>query len=262
MKKTTIIVSTALLLMAVFSSCKKDEQSIDKPILVLEQGSTSLSALRPGFDQLNYDLQVAPEDVNNGKVTIKVTSDADPLGFSFEASTTASSYVEGKIKFLLERATGIVYAGNHTDATAKRIKVDPAGDEIEITIGNNVISKTFPYVAGETLKYTFWSYDRSATVFLYNYIYDGTEAKQIEIWSTRDDQHVNIDGKWDDPSLYQGLPSFNNYSFGVKFLDGFSYPADTVVGIYPEGDTVFIKYNNKTYWQVYNSSSNGPMMEL
>lgn len=261
MKKTVFIICTIAFFALVLNSCKKEEQSIEEPTLELTNSTSSLTALYPGYEQLHYDFMVAPEDVTDGKITVKVTSDGDPIGFSFEVTTTASSYTEGKNRFLYQRATGIVYAANHTDADAKKIKVDPLGDDVVITIGNNVISNSLSFIGGETLKYTFWSTSSSATIFLYNYIYDGTENKQIEVWSTRDDQHVNIDGKWNDPSQYQGLPSFNNYSFDIDFNDGFSYPADTIVGVYPEGDTIYVKYNNKTYRQYYKSSSNGLMIE-
>lgn len=262
MKKTTIIVSAALMLAAAFSSCKKEEQSIEKPILNLNNNNEKLSALYPGFESLHYDLQLAPEDVIDGKISLKITTDADPTGFEIEATTVAADYVDGKIRYQYVRATGVLYAGNHTNADAKRIKVNEAGDEIVIVAGNNIITKSFPVICSETLKYTYWNSSSSATIFLYGYSYDGTASKQIELWSTRDNQHVNIDGKWNDPTQYQGLPSFNNYNFEVNFINGFSHPADTVIGIYPEGDTVYIKYNNKTYWQLYNSSSNGLMKEL
>lgn len=262
MKKITTLFLLTVAIAAIFSSCKKDEQSIETPILVLTNSNTNLTSLYPGFESLQYDLQVAPEDAVDGKITIKITTDADPTGFELELTTSAGEYVEGKVKYQYARATGIVYAGNHTNADAKRIKVNEAGDEIVIVAGNNIITKSFPVICSETLKYTYWNSSSSATIFLYGYSYDGTASKQIELWSTRDNQHVNIDGKWNDPTQYQGLPSFNNYNFEVNFINGFSHPADTVIGIYPEGDTVYIKYNNKTYWQLYNSSSNGLMKEL
>ncbi|MDD3859949.1 MAG: hypothetical protein PHW83_07110 [Bacteroidales bacterium] len=262
MKKITTLFLLTVAIAAIFSSCKKDEQSIETPILVLTNSNTNLTSLYPGFESLQYDLQVAPEDAVDGKITIKITTDADPTGFELELTTSAGEYVEGKVKYQYARATGIVYVGNHTNAEAKRIKVDPTGDEIVITAGNNVIIESYPVICTESLKFTFWSTDNTATIFLYGYSYDGSESKQIEVWSTRDDQHVNIDGIWDNPSLYQGLPSFNNYKFNIDFNNGFSYPADTLVGIYPEGDTLFIKYNNKTYWNLYNSSSAGLLEEL
>ncbi len=262
MKKITFIILATLVLAAIFSSCKKEEQSIETPILELSNSNTSLTALYPGFESLQYDLQVAPEDVVDGKITIKFTTDADPTGFEIVATTTAGEYVEGKIKYQYARATGLVYVGNHTDADAKRIKVDATGDELVVTAGTNVIEKTYPVICTETLKYSYWSSSSTATLFVYGYSYNGSESKQVELWSTRDDQHLIINGVWDDPTLYQGLPSFNNFKFNFSYNDGFSILADNFVGIYPEGDTLFIKYNNKTYWQLYNSSSNGLLREL
>lgn len=262
MKKITIIVLATLALAAIFNSCKKDEQSIETPILVLSNSNTNLTALYPGFESLQFDVQVAPEDVVDGKITLKFTTDADPTGIEIVATTTAGEYVDGKIKYQFARATGIIYVGNHTDAAAKRIKVDPTGDELVVTAGNNVITETYPVICSETLKYSYWSYDNSASLFLFGYSYDGTESKQVELWSTRDNQHLVINGLWDDPSQYQGVPSFNNFKFNFKYRDGFSILADNFVGIYPEGDTLFIKYNNKTYWQLYKNSSTGLLTEM
>lgn len=262
MKKLTFFILVTLALSAIFSSCKKDEQSIETPILVLSNSNTALTALYPGFESLQYDLQVAPEDVVDGKITLKITTNADTIGFEFEVNTTAGNYTEGKIRYLYARATGLVKVGNHSDSTNKMIKVNPTGDELVIEAGNNIIVKSYPVICNEILKYSYWSSSSTASIFLYGYSYLGTETKQIEVWSTRDNQHVNVDGRWDNPSLYQGLPAFNNFNFRLSFNDGFSYPADTLVGIYPEGDTLFIKYNTKTYWQLYNSSSTGLLNEI
>jgi hypothetical protein len=262
MKRITSILMATLVLVAIFSSCKKEEQSIETPILELSNSNTSLTALYPGFEGLQYDIQVAPEDVIDGKITINITTDADPTGFELELTTTSGEYVDGKIKYQYSRAFGEIKIGNHTDATAKRIKVDPSGDEVVITVGNNIITKSYPVVCSETIKYAFWNSSNSATIFIYGYSYDGSESKQIEVWSTRDDQHLTLNGTWDDPSQYQGLPSFNNFNFDFEYNNGVTIPSENLVGVYPEGDTLFVKYNNKTYWNVYNGSSNGPLKEM
>jgi hypothetical protein len=95
-------------------------------------------------------------------------------------------------------------------------------------------------------------------------IFDFTksESKQIDVWTTRDSQHVTLTGTWDDPTQYQGLPAFNNFTFSFTYNDGWSYPADKLVGIYPEGDTLFVSYGSKIYKTLYNANTNNSLTEL
>lgn len=262
MKKITFIIGVTIATAVIFSSCKKEEQSIEKAVLDVENNITGTNTLTTSYETMSFDGQVAPEDVTGGKITIKVTSNADPAGFEMQVSTTAGDYVEGKTRYLYERFTGLINAANHTDADAERIKVAPAGDVIKIVVGDNIIEKTINFDGAESLKYQFWNSSSSATIFLYGYTYSGSESKQIEVWTTRDSQHVTLTGIWDDPTQYQGLPAFNNFTFSFTYNDGWSYPADKLVGIYPEGDTLFVKYGAKTYRTVYNANTNNSLTEL
>ena len=271
MKKFYFINLLVLSLLIGLSSCKKEEVSLEEPELSITNNSNRdwvpSNAVILGFNEMYISGKLAPEDVTNDEVIVKISSNADPEGFEITLPTTFSSQNEGKIKYLFHRFSGTVSAANHTDAEKKKIKVSEYGDTISITIGDDIITKTIAFYSDEKLTYTFYNFSFSAVVFLNGYYYEGTENKSIDVWSTRDNQVVIIEGEWVDPSIYQGLPAFSRYKFDILLNDGWSYPADNMVGIYPfseldpDGDTIFIKYNDKTYYTVYTETVTGPLQQ-
>jgi hypothetical protein len=68
--------------------------------------------------------------------------------------------------------------------------------------------------------------------------------------------------EYDDPTQYQGLPSFNNYKKNIEFVDSWSNYDNQILGVYPEGDTIFVKYNNKTYYSIYPTNTFEALPEL
>lgn len=244
-----------------FSSCKKDEMSILNPELKLSGTDNTPFKLNYSEPQLNISGKIAPEDAVNNQITVKVTSKADPVGFELTYDLTDGDYVDGKTKYLYKSFSGTIYAANHTDVDSKYIKVGTDDAKITVTVGDNLASETYDILSDEiiTISYTL------NFLQLYGYSFDGTENKQIEAWSTRDDQHIPLDLKYDDPAQYKVLPPFNTYEYNLKFNDSWSNMADSSIGVYlPEDkvDTLFLKYNGKTYYSIYGTDTHAPLLEL
>ncbi len=263
MRKLLKISVLLMVVVLTFSSCKKDEMSIEKSELALS-GKDDIN-LKLNYYQPDLEIRgkIAPEDAVDGKVTIKVTSDADPTGFEFTLDLTDGSYVDGKTKYLYKSFYGTIYAANHTDADGKRIKVGATDGKITVTVGNNLASDNYSVSSDQILSKTYWANDDAASIFIYNYEFDGSENLSIEAWTHRDNTPITIDMKYSDPAAHQGLPKFNSYNYTVKFKDAWSNQSDTSLGTYHDiADTVFIKYNNKTYYSVYKESTSAPLLEF
>lgn len=131
---------SVLLLVVVFavSSCKKDEQSLKSPELLLEGNYDGMTSLNLAQKTLKISGKIAPESAVNNKISIKVTTNEDPVGFEFIADLTDGDVVDGKIKYLYKSFSTTISAANHTDAAAKYIKVASTTDNIKIVVGNGL----------------------------------------------------------------------------------------------------------------------------
>jgi len=259
------LLKISLLFVAVlvmFSSCKKDEMSITSPELTLTGDDEVNYELNVYQEDLSISLMVAPEDAPDGEITVKATSIEDPTGIEFTIKLSDGDYTEGKVKYLYKRGSDIIYAANHTDADAGKLKVSPNGDVITVVVGDNLISDTYNVNCEDKVALTYWG-EAEATIFVYGYSFDGSENLTVQAWSSRDISPLDIDLEYNDPTQYNGLPSFNNYSYTFSFVDSWSSYNDTLMGIYPTStgiaDTVFVKYNNVTYYSVFPTNTFMPM---
>lgn len=257
MKLRNLIGLTIFSLIIVLGACKKEDESIKEPELELSNNYSEETRLTTSNPDLDITGRVAPEDVSNMEITIRITSNADPDGIEVIRNLQSGSYTEGKVRYNYLSFFDQIHVANHTDESKRRIKVSELGDTLRVIVGDNIIEKTYVFNADEQISYHYFANDFAGRVRLDGYTYDGTENKQIEVWSTRDSQKVPINGKYRNPEDYQGLWNFDSYGFWIPFNNGWSYPADTIVGIYPisdldpDGDTVFIKYNEVTYFTPY-----------
>lgn len=248
-----------------FSSCKKDEMSILNPELTLSGTDNTPFKLNYSEPQLDISGKIAPEDAVNNQITVKVTSKADPVGFELTYDLTDGDYVDGKTKYLYKSFFGTIYAANHTDADKKYIKVGETDGEITVTVGDNLVTKTYAILNEDILSIT---YDIGSFGYLqlYGYSFDGTENIQIEGWTGYDDTHITFDLEYIDPAQYQALPKFNIYEYQIKYnIDNWSSFADSSLGVYdPEiqTDTFFLKYDDKTYYSVFKTDTRAPLLEL
>lgn len=249
--KISVFVFAFILMLA---SCKKEEMSLANPVLDL--GDSDLAALNLYDNDLSISGKVAPEDASDGTIKIKITSTADPTGFEFTEDCKDGDLTEGDTKYLYKSFYTTISAANETDAAKKRIKVAETGDNITVTIGDNIISKTFKVNTEEVLTYTYWNADAMGSLFLYGYQYDEAATKILEVWSTRDDQRIPLTGEYSTTAT-----EFGSYTFDVNFIDDWSQEENGIIGIYPEGDTIFVDLNDKVYFAPYNAFVAGILTE-
>lgn len=262
MKRYLVYSVLLLVAVSVFSSCKKDEMSLKAPELILKGDYNGVTTLNLSQNKLSISGKLVPESAVDNKISIKVTSNADTVGFEFTAKLSDGDVVDGKTRYLFKKFSENIYAANHTNATAKYIKVASTTDIIKVVVGSNIIQKTYPVNCQEVLTLTYWPSSLSGTLFLHGHTFSGSENKQVEIWTIRDPQHVPMTLVYNDPTQYQGLPSFNNFQVNLDFIDGFSSIPNSIIGINPSGDTVYIRYNSKTYFSVFNSNTFAPLVEI
>lgn len=243
-----------------FTSCKKDEKGIENPELTLK-GNRDISILNLYQNTIEVSGRVSPDDVSGDQITIKITSNADPTGFEISLNLSEGSYTEGKNKYVYKSFSASVNAANKTDAEKKRIKVNADGDVIKVVLGNNIIEKTISIDCQEVVTLTYWPSSYTATAFIYGYNFNGTENKQLEAWTTRDDQHIPLVANAFDVT-YQSNQSFTNYTYDITFIDGWSSYTQGYLGIYPEGDTIFVKYNDVNYFSILDNNTFSPLSVL
>lgn len=258
--KNTIKISILLLsVILAFSSCKKEEMSIQNPELSISGDNIEAGTLNFYQDELSISGKLAPEDVTNNEVTIKVTSDADPTGFEFTVTTSDRDFTEDNVKYLYKSLSSNVYAANRTDADSKRIKVGETNGEITITIGDNIISDTYSVANEEVVALTY--FPGSVAFFqLYDYTFDGSENIEFEAWTGFDDQHIPITMVYNE-NVDQN--SFGQYSAEIFYIeDTWSDYVNQTLGVRATGDTIFVSYNNKTYFSPVGTSTYEPLEEL
>lgn len=264
MKKNLKILSLLLLAMIFIYSCQKEEMSLENPELRLNSYLSEGNPLNCSQSELEVYCKIAPEDANNNQITVKYTSEADPTGIEITYDLEDGDYTDGSTKYLYKKFSDKIYAANHTDAENKYLKVAPDGDIINVVVGENIVSNTFIFDGEDIITCTYWSLSE-ATIFIYGYNFDGTENLKIQAWTTRDNQPIDIDLNFNNPAQYQVAPQFSNYDYNINFVDSWSSIPDTLLGVYPpedKPDTLFFKYNNKTYFSVYNSNTHLPLEEF
>jgi len=263
MKRLTITTLLTLTVVFLLSSCKKDELSIKNNELDLHSSKSGITVLNIQNNELQVQGKLKPEDAPNNTIDIQVTSNADPVGFTFTVTLTSGSYTEGKNKYLYKSFSGIVSAANYTDSERKRIKVSPSGDDIKVTVGNNLVSASFPIQCNEVVSMTYWPSGNESTLFIRGYEFDGSENKTILVWSSRDNSQISYSGTWDDPSQYQGPQNFSNFFFNINYVDGPSSSYPHAIGVNATGETtIYILYNQQAYSTKYKENTHMPLQAL
>ena len=246
-----------------FASCKKEkiDEDISNPDLYLSIYSGDAEVLNFNETHLKVSGRLTP-DFAGDEVVIKVITGEYPDGYEITASVGAElTYEEGDYIYHYRAFAADFQIANHTNDTSDYIKISPNDTQVKVILGDNLAEETFPINSNEILLHTYWDINNS-TLFLYGYSFDGTEAKSIEAWTTRDDVPVTFNMEWSDPSVYNGLPPFNDYTVSIPFWDGWSSQDDLTLGIYyDDADTIFIKYDNKTYYSLHNVSTHEPLTE-
>lgn len=246
-----------------FSSCKKEliDKNISAPVLELECYSGDATELNFNEPHLRIDGQVAP-DFQGTEITLKVVTGEYPDGYEITVSLSEEkTYEEGDYRYHYKSFSADFKIANHTDDDLEYIKISADDTQVKVIMGDNLRVASFPINNDEILQLTYWNIN-SATLFLYGYEFDGSQAKSVEMWTSRDAEHITFDLEWNDPTQYQGLPAFNNYNVDVAFWDGLSSQDDLTLGIFYESDTIYVKYDGKTYYSIHDVTTHEPLLEL
>lgn len=253
-------IAALILLISLFAitSCKKDEQDLKNSEMDLTNDYKYVSVLNLYQNQLDIRGKIAPNHATNSQIEVKITSKADPIGFTFMANLSDRDFTEGKVRYLYKDLYTSVTAGNFTDAGRKIIKVDPTGDNIEVTLGNNLINGSFPINCNDVVALTYWPYDHTATLFLYGHRFSGAEDKYVYVWTSRDSHPIEIQLQYDDPLQYAGLPNFNNFKTSLQFMDGpNAFP--NYLGVFFQNDLVFVDYGGVVYSSILGENTFAPL---
>ncbi|MBN2891717.1 MAG: hypothetical protein JXL97_07610 [Bacteroidales bacterium] len=250
-----------LAVLVAFSSCKKDKIDVNsEPSMSLSQDDNELTTLNMTDNELEIYGVVAP-DFDGDQVEIKIITNAHPEGIIKTLDLSDEKTVEKDDEIIHFRSFAYDFKiAYFDDDTRDLIKI--AADETEITVQVNdgFLSGTYPVNTEDILQFTYWNIN-SATLFIYGYDFDGTQAVSVEAWTSRDDTPIDVDLTYNDPTVYNGLPAFNDYEASIPFWDGFSSFQDTTLGIYYDQDTIFFKYEGKTYYSEHNVNTFAPLLE-
>ncbi len=251
MKRNLILIGVIISAAIAFTSCgEKEELSVEESIVdIVIDNNEDRSTLSMYENEFTIDARLIPDGLDS-IVNVKITSNADPVGFVYQADLDDGSYVDGKIRYMYKRFYDLFQVALFTDVEREAIKVNGQGDVVTIDIADGLIIETIPFDASDCISINYWSSIQEdsigqATIFVYNYDFDGTQNPSIDVWSSYDNTKVTYDLEWTDPSIYNGLPTFNNYTTGIEFIIG-SATANGYIGG-TSGCTVYIEYNGHIY---------------
>lgn len=240
-------------------SCKKDKENLRNSEMSLSANYSGLWRLNLIQNELSIRGKIAPSIAPQNQIEVKISSNADPIGFIISANLSDSEISEDNVTFLYKDLNEIVTAGNFSDKRRKIIKVNPEGDEIQVMVGNNLMKGQYPIDCSDVLHLTYWPYDHTATLFLDGYRFLGTEHKEIYAWTSRDPYPILIQLEYDNPLQYSILPNFNNYNASIAFIDNYS-SMPNFLGVFFQHDIVFIEYNGTVYSSALGINTFAPLV--
>ncbi len=243
MKKSFLTTAIIAVFIAsfLFTSCKKTEQSIDENSISADK--TELTLVENSFSIYG---SLIPEDFSGGTVDIKVTSTADPVGFTITADLSDREEKDGKYIYLSKNFTKTITASDST-VGVKYIAVSPEGDVIKVNVGNGLYETSISIDCQNILEYDLGNYP---SLKIYGASFTGNEREAISVATDRvqNPRLIKLELKEQD--------GFNYYSQTFSFHDGdfsqydgnYWIGINTADGVYT-GD-VYLKY----YDQEINSS--------
>jgi len=219
-----------------FTSCKKTEVSIDEN--VINSSKTELTLIDNSF---SISGNLIPEDFSVGTVDIKVTSTADPIGFTFTSSLLDKEEKDGKYLYLSKSFYATISASDTTYADDRYIAVSPEGDVIKINIGDGIYETSVNIDCQSILKYELGNYP---SLKIYGASFTGNEREAISVATDRvpNPRLIKLD-------LNQ-QKGFDYYSRSFSFHDGdFSqYDGSYWIGI----EVVDEAYTGSVYLKYYD----------
>lgn len=247
-----------------FASCKKEKihDDISHNELELsvygEDDAVELNFYEP---HMEVSGRLTP-DFEGSEIVLKVITGEYPDGYEITASVSdEKTYESGDYIYHYKSYATDFKIANHTDDATDCIKILPEDTQVEVIVGDNLLTGTFPINNNEVVMHTYWDIN-SSTFFLYGYQFSSPETKTIEAWTTRDDIPVTFTLEWSDPTQYAALQPFDHYDVNISYWDGWSSQDDLTLGIYyDDTDTIFFKYDNKTYYSVHDQTTFMPLVE-
>ncbi len=249
---------------AVFSACKKDPVDLENSymdLLVSEEGVTAVE------NEVRYVANLSPGSLSGEKVTVTYTSEADPEGISFEAAYWSDELTFGRDIYNVQQIDRNFYVATETSADEKRLKVNPDGDKITITIGENVLSETVDFEK---------KYDPLLVASIgqgisgglngkINYYNETGERPTIKAYSESDPTPVSLtpDSDLGDKGYYASdIEIGRDFGRTVYPISLISDPAnapgyDYQVNVDEESDVLYVEIGDKTYSMELGEDSPG-----
>ena len=157
MKRKMILIGAVLAIGFAFASCgEKEEMGVEENTVdVLIDNDENRSSLNLYDNEFTVDARLIPDGLDS-VVDVKITSNADPTGFTQSVKLTDGNYVDGKIKYLYKRFNELFSVGLFTDAERELIKVGADGDIVTINIGDGLHVEQIPFDAGTSVAISYW----------------------------------------------------------------------------------------------------------
>jgi hypothetical protein len=129
---------------AVLPACKKDAVDLENSYmdLLLDDEDGVLTAVN---NEIRYVANLSPGSLSGDKVAVTYTSGADPEGYSKELNYWNDELTSGRDVYNVQKLDYNFYVAAETNIEKKRLKVNPDGDKVTITIGDNVFSETVDF---------------------------------------------------------------------------------------------------------------------
>jgi len=129
---------------AVLPACKKDAVDLENSYmdLILDDEDGVLTAVN---NEIRYVANLSPGSLSGDKVTVTYTSGADPEGYSKELNYWNNELTFGRDVYNVQQLDYNFYVAAETNIEKNRLKVNPDGDKVTITIGDNVFSETVDF---------------------------------------------------------------------------------------------------------------------
>jgi len=242
---TTAIIAV-FLASFLFTSCKKTETSIDAN--VISSSKTELTLIENSF---SVSGNLIPEEFTNGTVEIKVTSTADPVGFTITASLSDVEEKDGKYIYLSKEFSTTIFASDTTYADDRYIAVSPEGDDIKINVGDGLYETSISIDCQKILEYSLGNFN---SLKIYGASFSGNEREAISVATDRVSNPKLIKLDLNQKKGFDYYSQYFNFHDGdFSQYDGSYWIGINVVdGIY-SGD-VYLKYYDQEINTSYGES--------
>jgi hypothetical protein len=243
-------------LAAVLPACKKDAVDLENSYmdLLLDDEDGVVTAVH---NEIRYVANLAPASLSDGKVTVTYTSEADPEGLSKELNYWNNELTYGRDVYNVQQLDYNFYVAAQTSAEENWLKVNPEGDKITITIGDNVFSETVDFKKKhDPLIVANITQGLSGGLGGDFYYYNETgDRPDIKIYSDTDSSPITAspDDQLGDNGYYASdLVSGHEFGYTIYPVSLITDPeADTnwtnEVDVNAESDVLYVEINGKTF---------------